>query len=143
LEEGRAGYITNIFRGGKFMTKKVGLLTTVLLLGLAAVALAAEAGAGGAEKVAGLNFFIYSAVAAGFGIAIAAFGTGLGQGMAVKSSVEGVARNPEASGKITVTMMIGLAMIESLCIYALVICLILIYANPVSKLIQGFIGLAK
>ncbi|WP_435051097.1 ATP synthase F0 subunit C [Desulfacinum infernum] len=89
-----------------------------------------------------MRFFMYSAVAAGFGIAIAAFGTGLGQGMAIKSSVEGVARNPEASGKITVTMMIGLAMIESLCIYALVIALILIYANPVSKLIQGFVGLA-
>jgi F-type H+-transporting ATPase subunit c len=124
--------------------KKVGLLTTLLVLAFAGVALAAEAaGAGVGEKVAGLNFFIYSAVAAGFGIAIAAFGTGLGQGMAVKASVEGVARNPEASGKITVTMMIGLAMIESLCIYALVICLILIYANPVSKLIQTFIGLAK
>ena len=112
------------------MTKKVGLLTTVILLGLAAVALAAEAGPSGAEKVAGLNFFIYSAVAAGFGIAIAAFGTGLGQGMAVKSSVEGVARNPEASGKITVTMMIGLAMIESLAIYALVVSLIILFANP-------------
>jgi F-type H+-transporting ATPase subunit c len=124
--------------------KKVGLLTTLLVLAFAGVALAAEAaGAGVGEKVAGLNFFIYSAVAAGFGIAIAAFGTGLGQGMAVKASVEGVARNPEASGKITVTMMIGLAMIESLCIYALVICLILIYANPVAKLIQTFIGLAK
>ncbi len=125
--------------------KKVGLLTTLLVLALSGVALAAEAAgvAGAGEKVAGLNFFIYSAVAAGFGIAIAAFGTGLGQGMAVKASVEGVARNPEASGKITVTMMIGLAMIESLCIYALVICLILIYANPVAKLIQAFIGLAK
>jgi F-type H+-transporting ATPase subunit c len=123
--------------------KKVGLLTTLLVLALATVALAAEAGAGAGEKVAGLSFFIYSAVAAGFGIAIAAFGTGLGQGMAVKASVEGVARNPEASGKITVTMMIGLAMIESLCIYALVICLILIYANPVAKLIQTYIGLVK
>ncbi|QCQ22338.1 ATP synthase F0 subunit C [Desulfoglaeba alkanexedens ALDC] len=122
------------------MSKKVGFLTVLLVLGLSTLALAAEAES--AEKVAGLQFFIYSAVAAGFGIAIAAFGTGLGQGMAIKSSVEGVARNPEASGKITVTMMIGLAMIESLCIYALVIALILIYANPVSSLIQGFIGLA-
>jgi F-type H+-transporting ATPase subunit c len=121
------------------MSKKVGFLTVLLVLGLSTLALAAEAES--AEKVAGLQFFIYSAVAAGFGIAIAAFGTGLGQGMAIKSSVEGVARNPEASGKITVTMMIGLAMIESLCIYALVIALILIYANPVSSLIQGFIGL--
>jgi len=125
------------------MSKKVGLLTTLFVLALTTVALAAEAaGAGSAEKVQGLQFFMYSAVAAGFGIAIAAFGCGLGQGMAVKSSVEGIARNPEASGKVTVTMLIGLAMIESLAIYALVVALILIYANPVSKLIQGFIGLA-
>ncbi len=122
------------------MSKKFFLLTSVLVLGFAALALAAEPAS--AEKVTGLNFFIYSAVAAGFSIAIAAFGCGLGQGMSVKSSVEGIARNPEASGKITVTMMIGLAMIESLCIYALVICLILIYANPASKLIQGFLGMA-
>lgn len=125
------------------MSKKVGLLTTLFVLALTTVALAAEAGAGSAEKVQGLQFFMYSAVAAGFGIAIAAFGCGLGQGMAVKSSVEGIARNPEASGKVTVTMLIGLAMIESLAIYALVVALILIYANPVSRLIQGFIGLAQ
>ncbi|MCK8602637.1 ATP synthase F0 subunit C [Desulfoferrobacter suflitae] len=123
------------------MSKKVGLLTTLFLLGLATVALAQE-GAGASEKVEGLRFFLYSAVAAGFGIAIAAFGCGIGQGIAVKSSVEGIARNPEASGKVTVTMLIGLAMIESLCIYALVVALILIYANPVSTLIQGFVGLA-
>jgi F-type H+-transporting ATPase subunit c len=122
------------------MSKKVGLLTTLFLLGLTTVALAQDAGA--AEKVEGLRFFMYSAIAAGFGIAIAAFGCGIGQGIAVKSSVEGIARNPEASGKVTVTMLIGLAMIESLCIYALVVALILIYANPVSSLIQGFVGLA-
>ena len=118
--------------------KRVGLLTTLFLLGLTTMAFAADAGVG--EKVAGLQFFMYSALAAGFGIAIAAFGCGLGQGMAVKSSVEGVARNPEASGKVTVTMLIGLALIESLCIYALVVALI--YANPVAPLIQGFVGLA-
>lgn len=123
------------------MSKKVGLLTTLFLLALTTVALAAEGDAGVAEKVAGLKFFMYSAIAAGFGIAIAAFGCGLGQGIAIKSSVEGVARNPEASGKVTVTMLIGLALIESLCIYALVVALILIFANPVSPLIQGFVGL--
>ena len=122
------------------MSRKVGFLTTLFVLGLSTLALAAEVDPG--VQAEGLRFFMYSALAAGFGIAIAAFGTGLGQGMAVKSSVEGVARNPEASGKITVTMMIGLAMIESLCIYALVICLILIYANPASKLVQAFIGMA-
>jgi F-type H+-transporting ATPase subunit c len=120
------------------MKRKVLFLTLMLVLGFATVALAGTE----AENVVGMRFFLYSAVAAGFSIAISSIGCGIAQGISIKSSVEGVARNPEASGKITVTMMIGLAMIESLCIYCLVICLILIYANPVSKLIQGFVGLA-
>ena len=98
--------------------------------------------AGSIEKAEGLSFFVYSAIAAGLAIAIAAHGCGIGQGMAVRGAVEGIARNPDSSGKVTVTMLIGLAMIESLAIYALVISLILIYANPVSKAIQGFVGLA-
>jgi F-type H+-transporting ATPase subunit c len=121
------------------MKRKTLILTVVFILGFAALAFAAEAG--GMERVVGLNFFLYSAVVAGFAIALSSIGCGYSQGIAIRSAVEGVARNPEASGKITVTMMIGLAMIESLCIYTLVICLILIYANPVSGLIQGFVGL--
>jgi F-type H+-transporting ATPase subunit c len=69
-------------------------------------------------------------IAAGFGMAIGSFGTGLGQGLAIKSAVEGVARNPGASGKILTTMMIGLAMIESLAIYVFVVCMIILFANP-------------
>jgi F-type H+-transporting ATPase subunit c len=76
-----------------------------------------------------LEFFIACATAAGFGIAIAAFGCGA-QGIGLRSAVEGIARNPESSGKVTVTMIIGLALIESLCIYALVVALILIFAHP-------------
>ncbi len=77
-----------------------------------------------------MEFFIACVTAAGWAIAIAAAGCGLGQGMGLKAAVEGIARNPESSGKVTVTLLIGLAMIESLCIYALVIALILIYAHP-------------
>ncbi|MDK9716619.1 MAG: ATP synthase F0 subunit C [Trichlorobacter sp.] len=77
-----------------------------------------------------MNFFTMCMLAAGFGMAIGAFGTGIGQGLAVKSAVEGVSRNPGASGKILTTMMIGLAMIESLAIYVLVVCLIILFANP-------------
>jgi F-type H+-transporting ATPase subunit c len=117
------------------MKRVVLFLTLALVLASATMAFAATE----AEKVEGLRFFLYSAVAAGLSIAISSFGCGLAQGNGLRASVEGVARNPEASGKITVTMMIGLAMIESLCIYTLVICLILIYANPVSKLIQDFV----
>ena len=120
--------------------KRVLLLTITMLLGSAAYAFAAEADPN--ITITGLKFFSFSAVAAGFSIAISSVGCGIGQGITIKSSVEGVARNPEASGKITVTMMIGLAMIESLCIYCLVICLILIYANPASKQIAAFVGLS-
>jgi F-type H+-transporting ATPase subunit c len=117
----------------------IGLSMLVTLL-WASMAFAAEAaGAGGASASLGA-FFSYAVLAAGIGIGIAAFGTGIGQGLAVKSSVEGIARNPEASGKITVTMLIGLAMIESLCIYALVVALIILYAYPMAKPIAAALG---
>ena len=87
-----------------------------------------------------LQFFIMSVLAAGFGITIAAVGCGLAQGMGLKAAVEGIARNPESSGKVTVAMLIGLAMIESLCIYTLVIGLILIYANPAAETVTKLIG---
>jgi F-type H+-transporting ATPase subunit c len=88
-----------------------------------------------------MKFFITTVFAAGFGIAIAAFGGSLGQGWGLKSAVEGIARNPEASGKITVTLLIGLAMIESLVIYTLVVELILLYAYPMATPIAKFLGL--
>lgn len=59
--------------------------------------------------------------AAGFGIGIAAFGGALGQGRAAAAALEGIARNPNASGKLFVPMILGLALIESLVIYALII----------------------
>ena len=122
----------------KSMVLGLSMLVTLLW---ASLALAAEPAAAGGASSAGLGtFFSYAVMAAGFGIGIAAFGTGIGQGMAVKSSVEGIARNPEASGKITVTMLIGLAMIESLCIYALVVALIILYAYPMAKPIGTALG---
>lgn len=63
------------------------------------------------------------ALAAALAIAIAAFGTGIAQGMGLKAATEGIARNPGAAGKITTTLIIGLAMIESLAIYALLVSL--------------------
>ena len=80
-----------------------------------------------------MEFFAWSMIAAGFGMAIGSFGTGLGQGLAIKSAVEGVARNPGASGKILTTMMIGLAMIESLAIYVFVVSMIILFANPFTE----------
>jgi len=64
-----------------------------------------------------------AAIAAAVAIGVAAFGASIGQGMGLKGATEGIARNPGASGKITTTLIIGLAMIESLAIYALLVSL--------------------
>jgi F-type H+-transporting ATPase subunit c len=61
------------------------------------------------------------ALAAGLAIGLAALGGSIGQGRAAGSALEGIARNPNASGKIFTPMILGLALIESLVIYALVI----------------------
>ena len=78
-----------------------------------------------------------SLLAAGIAIAFGTIGTGNGMGQGLNGATNAVGRNPEAQGKILLTMMVGLAMIESLAIYALVITLIVLYANP---LVKGVIG---
>jgi len=65
------------------------------------------------------------ALGAGLGIAIAAGLGGLGQGRATAAALNGIARNPGASSKILTPMIIGLALIESLVIYALLIAFLL------------------
>lgn len=59
--------------------------------------------------------------ASAFAIAIAAFGGAMAQGKAASAALEGIARNPAAADKLFVPMIIGLALIESLVIYAFVI----------------------
>lgn len=105
--------------------KKVSILTVVMVLGLTSLAMASEMGG----AATGVNVALIC-IAAALSVGIAALGCGIGMGTAVGGACTGTARNPEASGKITVTMIIGLALIESLTIYGLVISLILLYANP-------------
>ena len=56
---------------------------------------------------------------------IPALGAGITMGIAVKTAVDAIARQPEASGKISSTLLIGLALVESIAIYSFVIALIL------------------
>ncbi|MEK6607731.1 MAG: ATP synthase F0 subunit C [Myxococcota bacterium] len=65
------------------------------------------------------------ALAAGLGIAIAAFGGALGQGRAASAALDGIARNPGAADKLFTPMILGLALIESLVIYSLIISILL------------------
>ncbi|MBN2034119.1 MAG: ATP synthase F0 subunit C [Deltaproteobacteria bacterium] len=110
------------------MSKK-GVMTMLgmgVFFATASAAFAADASA----QAAGLRAFVAIASACGFGIAIAAAGTGLAMGYAINGALQGTARNPEAGGKIMTTMIIGLALLEALCIYALLICLILVFKIP-------------
>lgn len=75
-------------------------------------------------------FAIGAMISAGLAIAIAGSGVGKAIGEAASSACEAVGRNPAAQGKIMMTMLVGMAMAESIAIYALVISLILLYANP-------------
>ena len=108
-------------------------ITAIMLLvfGLMLVATAAFANeAAASPDAAKMSFYASVALASAIGIGIAALGTGIGMGMGIGRAVEGIARNPEASGKIMTTMIVGLALIESLAIYTLVVVLILLYAKP-------------
>jgi F-type H+-transporting ATPase subunit c len=90
------------------------------------LALAAEAGA-----ATGGWLGPFAVIAAGIGMAIAAGLCGLGQGRAVAAAVEAMGRQPGAAARIQVAMIIGLALIESLAIYTLVVALILLFVQPI------------
>lgn len=85
-------------------------------------------------------FFIATVVTAGIGIAIGTIATAISQGNALTKAVESISRQPEASGSITTTLIIGLAFIESLTIYVLVVALILLFANPFTEHVLKIAG---
>jgi len=82
-------------------------------------------------------FSVGAMLGAGFAIGLGCIGAGAGIGAAAAGASEAVGRNPAAQGKIMMTMMVGMAMAESIAIYALVITLILIFANPFKTFLFG------
>jgi len=69
----------------------------------------------------------YKRLAAGIAIGFGAIGPGIGVGMAVSGAVQAIGRNPDATGEIRTTMIIGAALAEAVAIYALVVALILAF----------------
>jgi F-type H+-transporting ATPase subunit c len=74
-----------------------------------------------------------SVVTAGLTIAIGSVGPALGEGRAVAQALDAIARQPDSTDRITRTLFVGLAMVESTAIYCLVVALILLYANPLVR----------
>ncbi len=101
------------------------VMSVLMVLAATGLALASE----GEAAAGGINVAVVC-IAAALSVGLAALGCGIGMGTGIGGACSGIARNPEASGKITVTMIIGLALIESLTIYGLVISLILLFVSP-------------
>jgi F-type H+-transporting ATPase subunit c len=97
-----------------------------LVVGLVSPVYAQEAAGAGPNS----SLVQWSIITAGFALAIAAAGAAIGQGRAVASATEAIARNPGAVGEIRGALILGLVLIESLVIYVLLISLILFFLKP-------------
>ena len=84
---------------------------------VATSAFAQEAGSGSNMN----DVKAYAAIGAGFAIGLAVLGGGLGQGRAAAAALEGISRNPGAAARIQTPMILGLAFIESLVLFAFLI----------------------
>ena len=85
-----------------------------------------------AEAVKGMAWILLAAV---LGMALAAAGAAVSQAITASAALQGIARQPEASGKIFVPMILAIVFIETLAIYTLVVALLLIFLNP----LKGFL----
>lgn len=110
---------------------RVAWVTMALLLLATGPALAAETAAGGgAPGGSGLSVGVISIITGGFAMAIASAVAALAQSRAIVAALDGIARQPNAAPRIQVAMIIGLALIESLAIYVLLISLIVFFVKP-------------
>ena len=87
-----------------------------------------------------MGYFVALALAVGFGLPVAVLSAAMAQGRAASAALEGIARQPEAAGRIQTAMIIGLALIESLVIYALLIFFLLQGKLPETEVMLKMIG---
>ena len=77
-----------------------------------------------------------SVFTAGIGVAVGGFAPARGQGQALAQALDAIARQPDEADRITRTLFVGMAMVESTAIYTLVVALILLFANPLLELVR-------
>lgn len=76
---------------------------------------------------------IISIAAAAIAVSFGAIGPALAEGRAVAAAMDAIARQPEAAGTLSRTLFVGLAMIETMAIYCLVVALLVLFANPFAQ----------
>lgn len=123
---------------------KVKTLTWLALLifvfGAASAVAAEKTGGAGGDVPPGLREtaakgFSWMLVAAVLGMAFAAAGAAVAQAVTANAALQGIARQPEASGKLFVPMLLTVVFIETLGIYTLFVAILLIFANPLKGLL--------
>lgn len=87
-------------------------------------------------------YFMALALALGLGVPVAVLGAGLGQGKAAAAAMEGMARQPEQTGRIQTAMILALAFIESLVIFSLLVFFLMSGKLPDTKVIEGAVTTA-
>ena len=97
------------------------MLPSLVAFGTAAFVLLVSSAAFAATDPVQADRDKWLGLGAALAIGLSALGGAIGQGRAAASALEGISRNPQASGKIFVPMIVGLALIESLVIYCLLI----------------------
>ena len=73
---------------------------------------------------------LVSIIAAALAVSFGAIGPALAEGRAVAAAMDAIARQPESAGTLSRTLFVGLAMIETMAIYCLVVALLLLFAYP-------------
>jgi F-type H+-transporting ATPase subunit c len=73
---------------------------------------------------------VVSLIVAGLTMAIGSIGPAIAEGRAIDSALKAIAQQPDVTSSITRTLFVGLAMIESIAIYCLLVAMIIIFANP-------------
>ena len=121
----------------KFSKKLLTAFTSIIVLLVSSPLVFAADVISGGESYSKAIFAVGAMIAAGFAIGVGAVGAGLGIGTAANGACTAVGRNPGVQGKIMMTMLVGMAMAESIAIYALVISLVLLYANPYMRYFLG------
>ncbi|MDI6743613.1 MAG: ATP synthase F0 subunit C [Smithella sp.] len=121
----------------KFGKKILTAFTSVAVLLLASPLVYATEAIPAGDLHSKAFFAVGAMIAAGLAIGIGAVGAGLGIGTAASGACSAVGRNPGVQGKIMMTMLVGMAMAESIAIYALVVSLVLLYANPYMSYFLG------
>lgn len=111
----------------KIIVTILALVSVICIFAVPVTALAAGEGEVAAAAASGLSDTAAKAIAAAIAIGIPAALGALAMGISIAKAVEGISRQPEASGKIQSLWMLGMVFVETVVIYALVVTILIVF----------------